>query len=77
MVLALGLVAVGLVILIVGAEMIVRSGSAMAARLGISPLIIGLTFVAIGTSAPELGVGIEAAIQGQGSIGRPFRRNST
>ncbi len=68
MVLALGLVAVGLVILIVGAEMIVRSGSAMAARLGISPLIIGLTFVAIGTSAPELGVGIEAAIQGQGSI---------
>lgn len=61
-------VVVGLAVLVLGAEMIVRSGSAIASRLGVSPLIIGLTFVAIGTSTPELGVGIEAALQGQGSI---------
>ena len=58
----------GLALLVVAAEMIVRGGSAIAARLGISPLIIGLTFVALGTSAPELGVGIEAALEGEGSI---------
>ena len=46
----------------------VRGGSALAARLGVSPLIIGLTIVAIGTSTPELAVGIDAAIQGNGSL---------
>jgi cation:H+ antiporter len=61
-------VVLGLAVLVAGAEMIVRSGSAIAVRLGVSPLIIGLTFVAIGTSAPELGVGIEAALEGKGSI---------
>lgn len=65
---AVAWVIAGLAVLVLGAEMIVRGGSAIAARLGISPLIIGLTFVAIGTSAPELGIGIEAALQGQGSI---------
>jgi len=58
----------GLAALICGAELVVRGGGRLAARLGISPLVIGLTFVALGTSAPELAVGIEAAVQGNGSL---------
>lgn len=60
--------AIGLVALIAGAELVVRGGSVLAARLGVSPLIIGLTIVAIGTSTPELAVGIDAAAQGNGSL---------
>lgn len=59
---------VGLALLVVGAELVVRSGTALAGRLGVSPLIIGLTFVAIGTSAPELAVGVDAAIRGNGAL---------
>lgn len=58
----------GFAALIVGAELLVRGGSALATRLGISPLIIGLTVVALGTSTPELAVGIDAVIQGNGSL---------
>ena len=58
----------GLAALIAGAEWLVRGGSALAARLGVSPLLIGLTIVALGTSTPELAVGIEAALQGNGSL---------
>lgn len=58
----------GLVLLIVGAELIVRFGSRLAGRLGIPPLIIGLTIVSIGTSAPELAVGIDSAVAGEGSL---------
>ncbi|CAM3345702.1 hypothetical protein [Halomonas lysinitropha] len=47
---------VGLVLLIVGAEGLVRGASRLAARLGISSLIVGLTVVTFGTSAPELAV---------------------
>src|SRR3546814_15652274 len=61
-------IGVGLTALIAGAELLVRGGAALAARLGISPLLIGLTVVALGTSTPELAVGIEAAIQGNGSL---------
>src|SRR5690606_13387376 len=61
-------VVAGLIVLVAGAEMIVRSGIAIAARLGVSPLIVGLTFVALGTSSPELAVGIDAAAQGNGSM---------
>lgn len=61
-------IGVGLAALITGAELLVRGGAALAARLGISPLLIGLTVVALGTSTPELAVGIEAAIQGNGSL---------
>ena len=61
-------ISVGLAALIAGAELLVRGGAALAARLGISPLLIGLTVVALGTSTPELAVGIEAAIQGNGSL---------
>jgi len=58
----------GLVILTIGAEGLVRGSSALALRLGISPLVIGLTIVAFGTSAPELAVSVEAATSGSSSI---------
>src|SRR3546814_4745731 len=61
-------IGVGLTALIAGAELLVRGGAALAARLGISPFLIGLTVVALGTSTPELAVGIDAAIQGNGSL---------
>ena len=54
----------GLVILIGGAELLVRGGVSIATRLGVSPLVIGMTIVAIGTSAPELVVSINAAYSG-------------
>jgi cation:H+ antiporter len=68
MTLAFVWICIGLIALIAGAELIVRSGSALAARLGVPPLLIGLTVVAIGTSTPELAVGIDAAILGNGSL---------
>lgn len=60
--------AAGLALLIGGAELIVRGGTSVAARLGIPPLIVGLTIVAIGTSMPELAVGIDAALRGEGEL---------
>jgi cation:H+ antiporter len=62
------LFAAGLLFLIVGAEALVRGASRLAAVLGISPLVIGLTVVAFGTSSPELAVSIKAALSGQASI---------
>lgn len=59
---------VGLVFLIIGAEALVRGASRLAAVLGISPLIIGLTVVAFGTSSPELAVSVKAALSDQASI---------
>jgi cation:H+ antiporter len=53
---------VGLALLLGGGEAVVRGASALATKLGISPLAIGLTVVAFGTSAPELAVNITAAI---------------
>lgn len=58
----------GLVLLILGAEGLVRGASRLATRLGMSPLIIGLTVVAFGTSSPELAVSLKAAIDGQAGI---------
>ncbi len=66
--LALGLFLLGLAVLIVGSELLVRGGSRIAAMLGISPIVVGLTVVSIGTSFPELAVGIEAGLQGNGAI---------
>jgi len=62
------LLAIGLVLLTVGAESLVRGAAGIAARLGIPPLIVGLTVVAFGTSAPELAVSVAAAWSGQGDI---------
>lgn len=55
----------GLVIIVFGAELILRSSARIASMLGVKPIIIGLTVVAIGTSTPELAVGITAVSEGQ------------
>ena len=60
---ALLLLMAGLIVLAIGAEGIVRSASKLASSIGISPMVIGLTVVAVGTSMPELAVGITAAQQ--------------
>lgn len=54
--------AIGLILLLGGGEAVVRGAAAVARKLGISPLAIGLTVVAFGTSAPELAVNVTAAI---------------
>src|SRR5690606_962333 len=54
-----------LAVLIGGAEPIVRSGTALAAHLGVSPLRIDLTIVAIGMCGPALAVGLDAAVRGK------------
>jgi cation:H+ antiporter len=59
---------VGLVSLVVGANMLVRGAGKLANRIGVSPLVIGLTVVAFGTSAPELSVSINAALSGNTDI---------
>ena len=58
----------GLVLLLAGAEMMVRGASRMAVTLGIAPLIVGLTIVAFGTSSPELAVGVQSALSGEADI---------
>src|SRR5262245_34837137 len=58
----------GLAALIVGAEVLVRAGSALAVWLGIRPMMIGLTVVSLGTSVPELAVGIDAAVSGNSGL---------
>jgi cation:H+ antiporter len=59
---------VGLVLVVCGAEIVVRGGSRLAALLGIKPIIIGPTIVSWGTSTPELAVGITAALEGRGAL---------
>jgi cation:H+ antiporter len=56
------LVAAGLVLLALGGELLVRGAVGMAARLGISPLLAGLTIVGLGTSTPELATSVQAAL---------------
>ncbi len=62
------LLAAGVALLYFGAEFLVRGGVSIAMRLGVSPLIIGLTLVAAATSAPELVVSLQAAISGSSDI---------
>jgi len=62
------LLVVGLVILWKAAELLVVGAVGMAQRLGVSPLIIGLTVVAMGTSAPEVAASIAAAVRGAGNV---------
>lgn len=52
----------GLVLLILGGELLVRGAVQVATRLGVSPLVIGLTLVGFGTSAPELVTSVQAAL---------------
>lgn len=58
----------GLVLLVAGAEVLVRGAAKLAAQFGIPPLIIGLTVVAFGTSAPETAVSVQASLNGSGDI---------
>jgi cation:H+ antiporter len=65
---AILLVLAGLVLMPLAADWLVRGSTALAQRLGVSELIIGLTIVALGTSAPELVTGIAAALKGASGI---------
>ncbi|MEW5964876.1 MAG: calcium/sodium antiporter [Pseudomonadota bacterium] len=58
----------GLALLIVGGELLVRGAVGVAERLGMSPLLIGLTLVGFGTSTPELVTSVEAAMIGSPGI---------
>ena len=58
----------GLATLTLGAEVMVRGASRLALTLGISPLVVGLTVVAFGTSAPEMAVSAGAVMNGSGDL---------
>ena len=58
----------GLVLLVAGAEVLVKGASRIAFMFGLSPLVIGLTIVAYGTSSPELMVSIQSSLAGQPDI---------
>ena len=68
LILNIGLLIVGFVMLIKGADWFVEGASSIADRFGIPQLVIGLTIVAIGTSAPEAAVSISAAFKGSAEI---------
>lgn len=59
---------VGLVLLVVGADLLVKGAARLAGSFGIPALVIGLTVVAFGTSAPELAVSVKAAYAGQAEL---------
>jgi len=58
----------GFVLLVGGAELLVRGAARLATAFGISPLVVGLTVVAFGTSSPELAVSVVSAWEGQAGI---------
>lgn len=55
----------GLILLVAGGELLVRGASALATRMGLSPLVVGLTVVSVATSAPELAVTVGAVLDGE------------
>lgn len=59
----------GLAALLIGAELLVRSAGRLSLLLGLSPLVVGLTIVSFGTSAPEIGVGLLGSISGETDVG--------
>ena len=61
----IGRVLLGLVLLVAGGELLVRGAAGLAARIGMSPLVVGLTVVAFATSAPELAVTLGAVLHGE------------
>ena len=62
---AVALILIGFAALVAGGELLVRGASALATVFHISPLVIGLTVVAFGTSAPELAVVIQSSLAGK------------
>lgn len=61
-------IAIGLVVLVGGGELLVRGASGVAVRWGLKPLVVGLTVVAIGTSAPEFAVTVDAVLRDQTAL---------
>lgn len=68
MLLAVVFLIVGLVLLVFSADYLVKGAASLAASIGISPLVVGLTVVAFGTSAPELAVSVMSAFKGQADL---------
>ncbi len=64
----LSLIGLALLLLFIGAEALVRGSASLALRAGLSPLVVGLTIVASGTSSPELFASVKAALAHQGDI---------
>jgi cation:H+ antiporter len=62
------LISAGLILLYYGAEWLVGGGASLAVKAGVTPLVIGLTVVAFGTSCPELVVSVDAAMGNHGEI---------
>ena len=62
------MIAAGLVLLVLGGDLLVKGAVNLALRLGVTPLVVGLTVVAFGTSAPELIVSLSAALGGSTDI---------
>lgn len=58
----------GTALLIIGGDLLVRGSSGLARRFGVPPLVVGLTVVAVGTSSPEMAVGVIASFQGNAGI---------
>lgn len=65
---SIGLLILGFVLVIKGADLLVTGGSALAKKFHVSDLVIGLTVVAFGTSLPELSVNIAASVKGSSEI---------
>lgn len=63
-----GLMVLGLVMLVPGAHVFVLGAVQIATRLGMSPLVIGLTVVAVGTSLPEIATSVVASVRGEGDL---------
>lgn len=61
-------IVIGLVLLGLGGDLLVRGASAIARRFGISPVVVGITVVSFGTSAPELAVSVQAAFHNQSDV---------
>ena len=68
MIIQVALIVVGFILLIKGADILVDGSSAIAKKLRISEIVIGLTIVSIGTSMPELFVSTSSALQGSSDI---------
>jgi cation:H+ antiporter len=68
MLLSVGLLVLGLILLLVGAEWLVRGASVIGLKMGLTPLLVGLVIVAFGTSVPELLVALKAGFAGKGDI---------
>ena len=62
------LMVLGLAALITGAELLVSGGSRLAARLGIPPIVVGVTVISLGTSTPELAIGVQSALEDDGTL---------